>query len=376
MAITDRRLPFAEQIAAIRRRTANLIPTERWTDLMGAAHDRAFVVAGAMKADLLADFAAAIEAVAEEGRSIQWFREQFDAIVERHGWAYRGARNWRSRVIYSTNLRTSYAAGRLAQLRDPALQRIAPYWMYRHSGTAENPRLQHQAWHGLTLPADDPWWQVHYPPNGWGCGCYVIAVRERDIERLGGRLVDTPPPDPPGAIGRGWDYMPGDTVSGDIRDTVARKYSERPYAVAAALLSGLNRELAEAGQFRRWREQPDGDWPLVRLPDADVAALGAQERVGRLSAETMRKQDREHPELSDAEYAAAQEVIDQHTHRIQDTDQSMIYARVVDDADAGGHVLVVKATRSGQALFVTSYRRMSRDAAERDREIRRLLRRG
>ncbi|GAB4404362.1 MAG: hypothetical protein OHK0048_23860 [Rhodoferax sp.] len=36
-------------------------------------------------------------------------------------------------------------------------------------------------------------------------------------------------------------------------------------------------------------------------------------------------------------------------------------------------VLVVKATQTGKALWVTSYRRLSRQEAQRDAEIRRLL---
>lgn len=234
MAAIDRaRLPFEEQIAAVRLRTAKLIPTRRWTDLMRNAHDRAFVVAGAMKTGLLADFAAAVEKTIADGKSIGWFREQFDAIVDKHGWAYTGERNWRSRVIYTTNMRTSYAAGRLAQLRDPELREIAPYWIYRHGGSAE-PRPQHLAWDGLTLAADDAWWDTHYPPNGWGCSCYVTATREQDIERLGGRLEENPPMNNEG-IDPGWDYQPGADVADELRDIVASKAEDLPGALARAL---------------------------------------------------------------------------------------------------------------------------------------------
>ena len=49
-------------------------------------------------------------------------------------------------------------------------------------------------WDGLVLSADDPWWRTHYPPNGWGCKCYVDALSQRDIERLGLSGPDTAPP--------------------------------------------------------------------------------------------------------------------------------------------------------------------------------------
>jgi hypothetical protein len=45
-------LPFAEALAYLRAKLA--LPAKRWDDLLGATHDRAFVVAGAMQADLLA----------------------------------------------------------------------------------------------------------------------------------------------------------------------------------------------------------------------------------------------------------------------------------------------------------------------------------
>jgi hypothetical protein len=45
--------PFAEQLAFFRQKLN--LPTEAWDDITLAAHDRAFVVAGAQGADLLAD---------------------------------------------------------------------------------------------------------------------------------------------------------------------------------------------------------------------------------------------------------------------------------------------------------------------------------
>lgn len=41
---------------------------------------------------------------------------------------------------------------------------------------------------------------------------------------------------------------------------------------------------------------------------------------------------------------------------------------------AGGYVLVVKATLTGEGLFITSLRRLSREEFRRDLEIKRLLR--
>ncbi|MCP1217121.1 phage minor head protein [Acetobacter orientalis] len=39
------------------------------------------------------------------------------------------------------------------------------------------------AWDGMILPANDPWWNTHYPPNGWQCHCTVEPVSRRDLKR-------------------------------------------------------------------------------------------------------------------------------------------------------------------------------------------------
>lgn len=173
-------LPFAEQIAFFRRKLN--LETNAWTDIWQAAHDHAFVVAGANRADLVADFRAAIDKAIANGATLQDFRRDFDTIVAKHGWSYNGGRNWRSRVIYETNLRTSYAAGRYAQLQ--AAKRRMPYWQYVHSDAVSHPRPLHLSWNGLILPADDPWWQTHFCPNGWGCQCTIHALSARDLARL------------------------------------------------------------------------------------------------------------------------------------------------------------------------------------------------
>jgi len=170
-------LPFAEQIAFFRAKLN--LPTRAWTDIYKADHDFAFVVAGANRDAIVADFRAAVEKAIADGTTLAQFRKDFDAIVATHGWDYNGGRNWRSRVIYETNLNTSYAAGRFEQLQ------AAPYWQYQHADWVTNPRHDHLAWDGLVLARDDPWWQSHYPPNGWGCQCSVRGLWPRDLKRLG-----------------------------------------------------------------------------------------------------------------------------------------------------------------------------------------------
>lgn len=211
------RRPFAEQVAFFRGKLGNLVPTARWDDLLRSQHDRAFMVAGAARADLLADLADAVDRAIADGEGLEQFRARFGEIVQRRGWqGWTGSETaagqaWRTRIIYQTNASTSYAAGRREQLKD------FPVWIYRHGGSAEA-RPQHLAWDGLALPNAHPFWDTHSPPNGWGCSCYVVGANSTaDAEALGGEPGREPPPGwdqrrPSGqmpGIDRGWDYAPG-----------------------------------------------------------------------------------------------------------------------------------------------------------------------
>jgi hypothetical protein len=151
-----------------------------------------------MKEDLLNDLRDAVDRVISEGITFEAFKKDFLSVVSRNGWSgWTGegtpaGEAWRARVIYDTNLRTSYAAGRLTQMK--AIADELPYWRYRHADSVANPRPEHLAWDGLVLPADDPFWQAHYPPNGGGCRCYVEALGPSDLAALGKAGPDTAPP--------------------------------------------------------------------------------------------------------------------------------------------------------------------------------------
>lgn len=165
------------------------VPTAHWDDMVGTAHAKGFTVAGATKLAIVKDFHAAIQKVMESGGTITDFRKDFDSIVEKHGWSYKGKRGWRSRVIYDTNLRTANAAGRWRQFERN--KKTRPYLQYLTVGD-ERVRPQHRKWRLVVLPIDDDWWTTHYPPNGWGCRCGARSLSPRELRRLGLSISETP----------------------------------------------------------------------------------------------------------------------------------------------------------------------------------------
>jgi hypothetical protein len=42
-------------------------------------------------------------------------------------------------------------------------------------------RPEHAALDGVTLPVDDPFWDMYFPPNDWGCRCDVVQIANGKI---------------------------------------------------------------------------------------------------------------------------------------------------------------------------------------------------
>ena len=96
-------LSFAEQIQFFLGKTD--MPTQTWRDLWQSDHDWAFVVSGAMKADLISDLRMAVQKGIDQGTTLAEFRRDFESIVKQHGWTgwtgegTTAGRAWRTRVI-------------------------------------------------------------------------------------------------------------------------------------------------------------------------------------------------------------------------------------------------------------------------------------
>jgi SPP1 gp7 family putative phage head morphogenesis protein len=192
--------------------------------------------------------------------------------VERTGWTFRGGSAWRANVVWDTNLRTSYAAGRYEQMQQVTTSR--PYWQWRHGGSA-HPRPQHLALNGKVFRFDDPFWSSFgSPPQGYGCRCSLFTLSDRDLERrglaaepgpqLGDRL---PIPDLPGQTTAmnppaGWGHLHGSSGlqhRAQLLDAVTRRLDP---AIAAQV-----RAEAAARGIRLPSDAPQPQRPIVPLPE-------------------------------------------------------------------------------------------------------------
>ena len=180
----------------------------------------------------------------------------------------------------------------------------------------------------------------------------------------------------PVGITPGFGYNPGKAGMVNTLAMAGNKLAGYDAIIGRAALMATNSGAQAEQAFSTWRANPDGDWPLIYLPPADLAAIGGKNPVGKLSRDSIKKQEREHPEITDGEYLTAQSVIDAPTAKVQEGANTMIYIKDEKTDISGGIVIVVKTTMTGQGTFVTSIRRLSRDEASKDRVIGRLLKKG
>jgi hypothetical protein len=370
--------PFDEQ-ADFFKRKLNL-PSERYDSIQRSAHDHAFMVAGAVQADLIADLRAAIDKAINQGTGLAQFQKDFDKTVAQNGWEYKGPRNWRTQVIYNTNLRTSYAAGRYQQLRDPDVLKARPYWRYVHSDTVLDARPEHLAWDNLILDATDAWWDTHYPPNGWGCQCTVQAIAPDELADYQKQQPDDPPTDSSDlrGIDQGWDYAPGQAAGDTVRlaETKVTSLLDRDQATARAYTETLMQD----GSFNEWYAQLEqrvdanrstldqlpeaqaikwlranidnrGNWPVAILNPEAQDWLGTQANIVNFSTDTALKQIyKRGNSLAAKDYSLVQTILDTAEVVVDQDNLHLVYFKKGEQY----YTAVIKVTQAGEEVYLQS----------------------
>ncbi|MEV9346623.1 phage minor head protein [Klebsiella pneumoniae] len=153
-------------------------------------------VAKMTQLDLLSDVKALAEEAMASGQSFAEFREVIRPLLVKRGWwgqqlmddpltsetrLVQLGSDRRLRTIYDTNMRTARSAGQWERIE--RTKRAMPYLVYTLGPSREH-RPEHLQWADLCLPVDDPFWQTHIGPNGWGCKCGVRQVSKYEYEQL------------------------------------------------------------------------------------------------------------------------------------------------------------------------------------------------
>lgn len=394
-------------------RQKNLKPAFSYLDVWREEHAYEFTVAKVTEADVLAEIQRSLVKAAEEGLDLRAWSKDLRTRLEPVGWW--GKREvidkstgeiaetelghpYRLRTIYDTNMRTAFAAQQWQRIQRN--KDTEPYLLYL-LGPSRVHRVQHVQWAGYLLAADDPWWHVHFPPNGYGCKCHVRTVSQGEYEQIlrdgipgtnvraeldedglptGHLITDTmqpittPRPDTyrnwrntntgvrervPKGIDPGFDTNVGATFRlMQAFDLLKQKLPALPEPLALALIQSW----VQGPALSLWMEKPLGAAPIAMMPEAIAAELQAQNRIVWLSRETMEKQRTAHPELTDAEYQLLPAMFSEGLV-IQQTDQRVAFYR----REGRLYKAVAKATTDGNEIYAVTFYRADEREIQRDR---------
>ena len=198
----DFNLAPAEAIAFFRDK--GLATTFSYLDLVGEEHNAAFTVAKMMDTDLLATVRDKLDQALANGETLEDFKRTLIPKLQSAGWwgkadvvdpltgrvveAQLGSAS-RLETIFRTNIQTAYAVGHWQTIQDQA--EAAPYLLY-DAVDDHRTRPDHAAHDGTVLPVGSPFWDTHYPPNGYNCRCGVIQLDDDELADYG----LTPSPEP------------------------------------------------------------------------------------------------------------------------------------------------------------------------------------
>jgi len=202
MTIGLQALPPQDALAFFRSK--GLAPPDQrfdFRDVWRNEHARAFVVAKAMRTDVLETLRNAVDDALANGQDLRQFTEALEPELKRLGWWGRkmvrdpmtGAlekvqlgSNRRLSVIFDANMRAAHAAGKWARIQ--RVKRSFPYLRYVQI-QRETKRPDHVIYHQIIRQVDDPIWARIYPPNGWRCGCTIQQLSQRQLDKRGYKVT-------------------------------------------------------------------------------------------------------------------------------------------------------------------------------------------
>lgn len=182
-----------------------------WQDLWQDAHAKAFTVAKVMRMDILQDIRGMVQKALDEGITFQQFKKELEPKLRAKGWwgkkliggdiptgpggkggvsplPLKGGKvvqlgsPYRLQTIYRANTQSAYMVGRYKAMVENVDDR--PFWQYV-AVLDRRTRPAHRILNGKVFRSDDPFWDTHYPPNGWSCRCRVRALSAGNITKRG-----------------------------------------------------------------------------------------------------------------------------------------------------------------------------------------------
>lgn len=173
---------------------SKLTKSYAWQDVWQGEHSTQFTVSRLARLDLLQALHDGITKSVEGDLSRRdWMRNAEQLLADAGWWGTKAVTDpatgdivltkfdpARLKLIYDVNTRQAYATGLWERVERS--KGALPYVRYI-TKRDERVRASHAAWDNVTLPVDDPFWQTHWPQNGWRCRCRVNNMTQRDYDK-------------------------------------------------------------------------------------------------------------------------------------------------------------------------------------------------
>ena len=327
MDFLNQPLPFKQAVDYFSKKID--LPSGRYTDIWQLQHSHTFTVARSTGFDVLGDIRGGIKGAIADGKTFADFKKELIPTLEKKGWFdslgidSKKSKSRRLKVIYNTNMRTAFSAGRWGQAEELKKQTGDEVYFEYVALLDSSTRPEHRSWDGIIRPIDDSFWDNHYPTNGWNCRCSVVTRTKASLIANG--LKPAQPPkritelkkDPvtgkmkefTKGIDSAFDYNVGFSYDKSLRVFEGRKWDNaNPIDVKNMLQSTLISKsfgrLINKGT--RNAEYMSVGYAGKELQDKMSVKTG----VIRMSGQTAKKQSRNHPDLSVEDYAIVQDIID------------------------------------------------------------------
>ena len=210
-------VPFNEAIASMEKRGI-VLPDKYYGELQRIERQLAFSIAGVTSIDKLQNVLNSLTDKLSKGATFQEWQKDIrvqDLDLPRH----------RLDTIYRTNLQATTNRGRWEQFQQTKNTR--KYLMYDAVNDSRT-RPTHKAMDGIIRPIDDPFWQTHYPSNGYRCRCRAISLTEKQAndrskngEGLNKPITSNMRPD------NGWDYNVGEDLTAGIDNAIKDRKTKK-----------------------------------------------------------------------------------------------------------------------------------------------------
>ena len=151
---------------------------------------KAFTISGYNNMEIIKKFIDELQKAIDNGSTLNDFQKEINSFLDSKG--YEGITPYQADNIFRTNIQTAYSVGHYAAMTDPEVKKIRPYWQYDAVNDGKT-RPSHRAMDELVYPADHPFWDVYYPPNGFRCRCGVRTLSRRQVEQRGLKVMEELP---------------------------------------------------------------------------------------------------------------------------------------------------------------------------------------